>query len=69
MIVFENAFNIFRRDTNVGFVNKVWDAHDFKVGLRLRESGEENAIIVCSKGHLDIFFNLLEIRICSHIVC
>jgi len=69
MIVFKNAFNIFRRDMNVGFVNKVWDAHNFKVGLRLRELGGENAIIICSKGHLDIFFNLLEIGIHSHIVC
>jgi len=38
MIVLEDAFNIFRRDMNVGFVDKVWDAHNFKIGLRLRES-------------------------------
>jgi len=69
MIVLKDAFNIFRRDMNVGFVDKVWDAYDFKVGLRLKESGGGNAIIVCSKGHFDIFFNFLEIGICSHIVC
>jgi len=33
MIVLEDVFNILRRDMSVGLVNKVWDAHDFKVGL------------------------------------
>jgi len=33
MIILENAFNIFRKDTSVGFVNKVWNAHDFKIEL------------------------------------
>ena len=69
MIVLENVFNIFRRDTSVGFVNKVWDAHNFKIGLWLRKLGKRNTIIVYSKGTLDIFFNLLEIRIHSYIVC
>jgi len=30
MIVLEDTFNIFRRDTNVGFVNKVWNAYDLR---------------------------------------
>ena len=69
MIILEDAFNIFRKDTSVGFVNKVWNAHSFKVGLWLRKSERRNAIIICNKGTLNIFFNLLEIRICSYIVC
>jgi len=69
MIVLEDVFNIFRRNTSIGFVNKVWDAHDFKVKLLQRELGRRNAIIACSKRTLDIFFNLLEIIICSYIIC
>ena len=44
MIVLEDAFNIFRRDMSVGFVDKVWDAHNFKIGLWLRELERRNAI-------------------------
>ena len=33
VITFENAFDIIRGDTYARFVNKIWNAYDFKVGL------------------------------------
>ena len=62
MIVLEDILDILRKDACVQIVDKVRNAYNFKVGLRLGKPRSSNAVIVSMKRILDVFLNFLEVR-------
>ena len=57
--LFEDFFNVFRRNTSVGLVIKVRNFYDFKVGFWLWESRRVNFVLIVLEQILYNLFNFL----------